>query len=200
MGAGVTDIKADSKTCLEYAIALDSDTTGLKVFKQGIEGYTLGDFATSKCAGNLRDACYEPIDTNKEYTITFNYGGTCGKNLVCSYTDGNVVSKVLDYKLEAYNSDIYHSVTKNDKQVFVKLVNADMEAKQTKCILNHLNVASTIKTITLTGDAALLHMPNVNQKNDEKIVPVEGSVECKRNECTLTLPANSVTILVMDLV
>lgn len=200
VGAGVTDIKTDSKNCLEYAIALDSDTTGLKVFKQGIEGYTLGDFATSKCAGNLRDACYEPISCNKEYTITFNYGGSCGKNLVCSYTDGTTVSKVLDYKLEAYNSDIYHSVTKNDNQVFVKLVNADMEAKQTKCIFDSLKVASSIKTITLSGDAALLHVPNVNQKNDEKIMPVESTVECTGNECTITLPANSVTILVMDLV
>lgn len=199
VGAGVTEISEEKKTCIEYAIAIDSDTTGVKVFKEGIEGYTLGDFATSKCAGNLRHAAYEPIEENKEYTITVDYGTDTGKNLVCSYSDQTTTSQVLDYKLEAYHSDLFHSVTKDDSHVYVKLVNADSFEKTTDLVLSDLKVKDTAKRIVLTGEEHLVHVPNVNKKNEELIVPVENTLKLTGNTATLSLPANSVTVLVFDL-
>ena len=46
----------------------------------------------------------------------------------------------------------------------MKLVNADRVEKATKLDLKGLNVATTGKWITLTGDASLVHTPNVNRK------------------------------------
>ncbi|WP_042202839.1 alpha-L-arabinofuranosidase C-terminal domain-containing protein [Paenibacillus camerounensis] len=199
VGVGLTDIAAETKNVLEYAVGYGGNATGLKVFKQGVEAYTLGDYSSSTAAGNLRAACYEEIENNTDYTITVNYGGADGSRLSCSYTDGQTGSRVLDYKLEAYNSEVFNSVTKDAEHVYVKLVNPDAVAKATALQLQNLNVKAAAKLITLTGDAALVHVPNVNQKNNERIVPQERQLTIDGNPVVLKLPANSVSVLVLDL-
>lgn len=199
VGAGLTDISADKKNVLEYAIGYGGSATGVKVFKQGVEGYTLGDYSSSTAAGNLRASCYEEIADSTEYTITVNYGGETGRSLICSYTDGLTGSRVLNYKLEAYNREVFHSVTKNGEHVYVKLVNADNVAKATQLNLQNLHVESTAELITLTGPASLVHAPNVNQKNDEKIVPAMQQISFDGSTMVLDLQANSVNVLVLDL-
>lgn len=199
VGAGLTDISADKKNVVEYAIGYGGKATGVKVYKQGVEGYTLGDYSSSTAAGNLRAASYEELADHTDYTITLNYGGKTGNSLICSYTDGETTSKVLDYKLEAYNSDVFNSVTKDAEHVYVKLVNVDNVDKATQLHLQELNVESTAKLITLTGDSSLVHVPNVNKKNDEKVVPTEQQISLDMNSVLLHLPANSVNVLVLDL-
>lgn len=199
VGAGLTNIEQDKKDVLEYAIAYNGNATGVKVYKKGIEAYTLGDYSSSTSAGNLRTSCYEEILNNTEYTITINYGGANGNNLICSYTDGTNTSKVLDYKLEAYNSDIFNSVTKDKNHVYVKLINADNIEKVAKLNLKDLKVAKTGKIIVLTGDSSLVHIPNVNRKNEEIIVPKEYEIELENEATIITLPANSVNILILDI-
>ncbi len=199
VGAGVTDIEADTKNALEYAIAYDSEATGVKVFKDGVEGYRLGDFSSSSCAGNLRSACYEAIECNKEYVITVNYGGSTGKNLICSYTDGTTTSKVLDYKLEAYNKEVFNSVTKDDKKIYMKLVNADNYNKPTKLVIKDQAVASTATVVTITGDIDKANVPNVNKKGCEPVVPVESSLTFENGIAEVVLPANSVVAVIVDL-
>lgn len=205
VGVGVTDIEPDTKNALEYAIAYDSEATGVKVYKDGVEGYRLGDFSSSTCAGNLRSSCYEAIDCDREYTITVNYGGNTDnaagskKSLICSYTDGSFTSKVLDYKLEAYNKDIFHSVTKDDKHIYMKLVNADNFDKPAKVVIKDLTVASTAKTVIITGDMDKAHVPNINTKENEPIVPVESSVTFENGETFITLPANSVVAVIAEI-
>lgn len=140
VGAGLTDLSAENKDVIEYAIGYNGDSTGVKVHKQGVEAYTLGDYSSSTAAGNLRASCYEELSNNTEYTITVNYGGVDGKHLICSYTDGKTTSKVLDYKREAYNREVFNSVTKDDKHLYIKLVNADSVDKATKLDLKGLNV------------------------------------------------------------
>lgn len=199
VGAGLTDITAEKKNVIEYAIGYGGNATGVKVYKQGIEGYTMGDYSSSTAAGNLRAASYEELADNTDYTITVNYGGETGSNLICSYTDGKTTSKVLDYKLEAYNRDVFHSVTRDAEHVYVKLVNANNVDKATQLNLQDLNVESSAKLITLTGDSSLVHVPNVNKKNDEKVVPTEHQVTLHTDSVLLQLPANSVNVLVLDL-
>ncbi|KJD46792.1 alpha-L-arabinofuranosidase C-terminal domain-containing protein [Paenibacillus terrae] len=199
VGAGLTDISAEKKDVVEYAIGYGGKATGVKVYKQGVEGYTLGDYSSSTAAGNLRAASYEELADNTDYTITVNYGGETGNSLICSYTDGVTSSKVLDYKLEAYNRDVFNSVTKDAEHVYVKLVNADNVDKATQLNLQDLSVEAIAKLITLTGDASLVHVPNVNKKNDEKVVPTEQQVSLSNNAILLQLPANSVNVLVLDL-
>ncbi len=135
VGVGLTDISPDKKDVIEYAIGYDGNATGVKVYKQGIEGYMLGDYSSSTAAGNLRASCYEPLLDNNPYTISVNYGGDNGDRLICSYTDGSFTSKTLDYKLEAYNREIFNSVTKDDNYVYVKLVNADPFEKNNRSCL-----------------------------------------------------------------
>ncbi|WP_149095426.1 alpha-L-arabinofuranosidase C-terminal domain-containing protein [Paenibacillus terrae] len=199
VGAGLTDISAEKKDVLEYAIGYGGKATGVKVYKQGVEGYTLGDYSSSTAAGNLRAASYEELADNTDYTITVNYGGETGNSLICSYTDGVTSSKVLDYKLEAYNRDVFNSVTKDAEHVYVKLVNADNVDKAMQLNLQDLSVEAIAKLITLTGDASLVHVPNVNKKNDEKVVPTEQQVSLSNNAILLQLPANSVNVLMLDL-
>ncbi len=128
-----------------------------------------------------------------------NYGGETGNSLICSYTDGVTSSKVLDYKLEAYNRDVFNSVTKDAEHVYVKLVNADNVDKAMQLNLQELSVESSAKLITLTGDASLVHVSNVNKKNDEKVLPTEQQVSLSHNAILLQLPANSVNVLMLDL-
>lgn len=199
LGVGLTDIAAETKNVLEYAVGYGGNATGVKVFKQGVEAYTLGDYSSSTAAGNLRAASYETVADHTDYTITVNYGGETGGKLLCSYTDGKTVSKVLDYKLEAYNDEVFNSVTKDAEHVYVKLVNPDDVAKATELKLQELNVEAAARLITLTGDASLVHVPNVNQKNNEKIVPQEQQITVDGSGVILSLPANSVNVLVLDL-
>lgn len=193
-----TDMTTPRKNAIEYGIGMGDDTTGVKVYKEGIEGYTLGDFSSSICAGNLRSARYEEVVANKDYSITVDANG---QNLICSYAavDGSFASKVLDYKLEAYNSYVFNSVTKDDKHVYIKLVNAEDFTKNTKLVLSSLSVQNTAKVVTITGDASIAHTANVNQKNNEPIVPVESTLTFNNNEATIALPANSVTCVILDI-
>ena len=199
VGVGLTNIEQENKGVLEYAISYNGNATGVKVYKKGIEAYTLGDYSSSTAVGNLRSCCYEEIKNNIEYAITVNYGGNNGNKLICSYTDGRKISRILEYKLEAYNDEIFNSVTKDQKHVYVKLVNADDIEKSTKINFKDLNVSSIGKMIILTGESSLVHVPNVNKKNDEKIIPREYEIRVDNKSLTITLPANSVSILVLDI-
>lgn len=198
VGVGLTNIEQENKDVLEYAISYNGNATGVKVYKKGIEAYTLGDYSSSTAAGNLRACCYEEIKNSIEYAINVNYGGDNGKKLICSYTDGEKTSKILEYKLEAYNDAIFNSVTKDKKHVYVKLVNADDIEKFTKIKFKDLNVLPIGKLITLTGESSLVYAPNVNKKNDEKIIPKEYEIRVENKFVTINLPANSVNILILD--
>lgn len=202
IGTGVTDVSADKKNALEYAIGYDGNGTGLKVFKNGIEGYTLGDFASSKCAGNMRDAMFEELKENTEYAITVNYGGENSKSIICSYKacDGSFTSQPLNYKLEAYNTDVFSSVTKDEKNIYMKLVNADNFEKAVKVVVNDVNVASTAKVVTITASPEFAHTPNVNEKNNEVVAPVESTASFSDKEAVITLPANSVVAVIADII
>ncbi len=201
VGVGVTDMTIEGKNILEYGVGFDGDTTGLKVFKKGIEGYKLGDFSSSKCAGNLRSAMLEEVKENTEYVITVNYGGTSGKNIICDYkaVDGSFASQELNYKLEAYNSDVFTSVTKDDKNLYMKLVNADEYDKPTKIVVNSANVSGVAKIVTITADKKFAHTANVNEKNNEVVVPVESEITFTNNEAVITLPANSVVAVIANI-
>lgn len=198
VGVGLTDISPDKKDVIEYAIGYDGNATGVKVHKQGIEGYMLGDYSSSTAAGNLRASCYEPLLDNNPYTISVNYGGDNGDRLICSYTDGSFTSKTLDYKLEAYNREIFNSVTKDDNYVYVKLVNADPFEKTTEVALKNLNVSKTASMITVTGEESIVYTPNVNKKNAEQVVPKEKEIKWQDNHTVVTLHANSVNVIILE--
>lgn len=197
--AGLPDPQTWSLT--EYRVGDSVHGTGLKVYKDGREGYTMGDYSSSVYAGNLR-ACYdEEVPAGEDLLITVNYGGKDNRNLCCFWqeacADKKVRNGLLEYKLEAYNREVFHSVTADEEKVYIKLVNADGFAKRLKITLDELAAAERAEWIVLTGEKELAHTPCVNTKEEEKIVPVKKSLRIKKAGLEVELPANSLSVLVL---
>lgn len=217
LGVGVDGIGRE-RSAVQYVIG-KGGKTAVKVIKDGIEGYTLGDFSCGAAAGNLRAAIDEEIVNGAEYTVTVNYGGTFKKpgeradgadgyvsegygayrHLICSHAVQGKQSRVLDYKLEAYNRAIFHSATADAEKVYTKLVNADDYAKTVEITFaGGAHDGGEAEWICLTGEASLVHEPNVNKRGAEKVVPAKRGVPVKASKVTLTLPANSVSVVVTE--
>jgi len=198
VGTGLVASNPEKTSMLEYCVGTNRGT-GLKVIKDGVEGYTMGDYSSSVFAGNLR-ACYDEVVPVGEYTITVNYGGKDGKSLICYYNESGSKEKkgLLDNKLEAYNKDVFHSVTADETKVYAKLVNAENFDKKVLIKFNELDVAAKAEVITLTSDADLVHKPNVNTKEKEWVAPVSKKATVKKSVLEVMLPANSVNVVVFD--
>ena len=199
VGVGLNASNPEKADLLEYGVGTHRGT-GLKVIKGGVEGYTLGDYSSSVFAGNLR-ACYDEVaPAGKEYTITVNYGGKDGKSIICYYGESGSKEKkgLLDNKLEAYNRDVFHSVTADAEKVYAKLVNAENFDKKVLVKLDNLAVKNKAEVIVLTGESELVHKPNVNTKEKEWVVPAGTKATVKNNALELVLPANSVNVVVLD--
>ena len=182
----------------EYCVGCEKHGTGLKVYKDGKEGYTMGDYSSSVFAGNLR-ACYEEEVPEGEYVITVDFGGSDEKSLNCSYKEVNGEAKgILENKLESYNREVFHSVTEDEKKVYIKLVNAEDFDKKLSLKLDALSVKEEAEWLVLTGDDELVHTPNVNTKEAELIVPVAKKAFIEENRMELELSANSVNVVVLE--
>lgn len=181
----------------EYCVGCGKYGTGLKVYKEGKEGYTMGDYSSSVFAGNLR-ACYDETVPMGEYVITVDFGGADGKFLNCFYKDASGEKKaVLENKLERYNREVFHSVTEDENKVYIKLVNAEEFDKKLSLKLEKLSVEDEAEWVVLTGAAELVHTPNVNTKEAEMVVPVTKKAVVRDTAMELELPANSVNVVVL---
>lgn len=203
VGVGLKELNAEKPNMLEYCVGTKNGT-GLKVYKNGVEAYTLGDYSSSAFAGNLR-ACYDDVVEAGEYKITVNYGGKDGKAISCYYEKitGEEQVGCLDCKLEVYNRDVYHSVTTDENKIYAKLINAEDFDKKVLLNLDAVSVKAKAELIVLTGEKELVHTSNVNTKEGELIQPVsrKASVKTdksKRQFIELMLPANSVSVVVFE--
>src|SRR5690606_39951120 len=66
VGVGLQNPNSSKQDVIEYVAGQNGKATGIKVFKQGIEAYTLGDFASSTMAGNMRAAYDEQLESRSE--------------------------------------------------------------------------------------------------------------------------------------
>lgn len=192
-------LEKDKKNLLEYCVGCKNHGTGLKVYKDGKEAYTMGDYSSSVFAGNLR-ACYdEPVKAGT-CKVTVNYGGMDGKSLHCFHAEAEGEKNgLLECKLESYNREVYHAVTRDTEKVYIKLVNAEDFTKKVKVKLNQLHVKEEAEWIVLTGDASFVHMPNVNTREAERIVPSYRKIQVEKDSMDLMLPADSVNVIVLKL-
>lgn len=202
VGAGLTgvtdaDYVPDKLSMHQYCVGCGNQGTGLKVIKDGMEGYTMGDYSSSVYAGNLR-ACYDEAVPTGEYTVTVDFGKKDCKDISCYYENASEKFAQLDCKLESYNRDVFHSVTEDSKKVYAKLVNAEAFEKKVKVNFANLSPKSEATLITLTGDQEWVHTPNVNTKELERIVPVTSNISVTRDGFELVLPANSVSVVVLE--
>lgn len=153
----------------------------------------MGDYSSSVFAGNLR-ACYDKPVAPGNYTIQVVFGDT---QIHCHYFDGTKEQAVLDCKLESYNRDVFHSVTRDEKHTYIKLVNADAFAKKVQINLDQINASSKADVITLTGDAKWVHTPNVNTKEVERIKPAYSTIPVSADGFEIELSASSLTTIVL---
>ena len=145
----------------------------------------MGDYSSSVFAGNLR-ACYDKPVAPGNYTIQVVFGDT---QIHCHYFDGTKDQAVLDCKLESYNRDVFHSVTRDEKHTYIKLVNADAFAKKVQINLDQISASSKADVITLTGDAKWVHTPNVNTKEVERIKPAYSTIPVSADDHKHSGPA-----------
>ena len=155
------------------------------------------------------------VEGGKEYKITVNYGGKDGKTISCYYQLSsaeaetacgkakNTKKGILECKLEAYNRDVYHSVTTDTEKVYAKLVNAEDFDKRVLVNLENLNVKAKAELVVLTGDAELVHTSNVNTREAELVKPVNKKISVKKSKVgkqllELVLPANSVSVVILE--
>ena len=187
---------------MQYAVGLNGDTTGIRVYKEGVEGYTLGDFSTSVCAGNLRSAQYEPVSDGVLYTITFDYGAREEAYFACGYQseDGAFQSRKITGRLLAYCKEIFRSATRDGEYLYLKLVNAENIEKRVSVEICEEKVASCAKQILLAAEDGLASVPNVNTKENEPVKPVTTEIAVEHGSAKLTLPPQSVAVLICTLI
>lgn len=199
LGAGITDYSDDNRNALLYSVGLNGDTTGIRVFKNGREGYTMGDFSSSICAGNLRSAMYEKVENNTEYTVIFDYGMTNEKELSCGYESNDFESMKINARLLPYCRDVFHSVTKDDNRLYCKVVNTEDISKRVSVAVEDMKVKEKCEVkILAAADAKESHVQNINVKNSEHVVPVTSTLKVENNSVVLTLPAQSVAVVIFE--
>lgn len=190
VGVGVTSLSP--KTAIEYAIDYQGNTTGLRVFKEGVEGYRLGDFSSSVVAGNMRRSLHHPLINNNNISINIKYGMD---TLSAHYVDENEVKGKLEVKNRVYNKEVFHSVSEDDTALYIKLVNIDGINKQVTLDLSEYEIHENATLTTLGGDASLLDVPNVNGKGSEQVVPHETSLTLTSHNLNVVLPLYSVNVI-----
>ena len=67
-----------------------------------------------------------------------------------------------------------------------------------KVNLEHLNIHDQAELVTLTAEDDLVHMQNVNEKNNERVVPVTTRIPVSKTGFELIMPANSVNVVILN--
>ena len=210
VGVGVTDVTVGSEDMVVYSINYGGNATGFKVYKDGVEGYTLGDYSVGTAAGNTYLTQYEAIETGTAYEITVDYGTTTAtpdgievasgrQQLNAWYTSEGFESQKLNANLTAVNDMIYNSVTKDDEYVYIKLVNVDGYSKTTGINIDNLAMSGSGTMTVLAGTEDNVNTANVNTDGNEVIAPVESAITLQNGSTTLTLPAYSLTVLKLEI-
>ena len=170
----------DSMDLHEYCVGDGIRGTGLKVFKEGVEGYALGDYSCGYYAGNLRKAYLEDVPVDEKITLSLNLGGRDGDTLSCHYEKGDGLNETsaehfaeITTRLDAYDKELFSSVTRDEDYLYIKLVNASEESKKVRInIKNDANdKVNNYKgyKYTVSGNAETAHIPNITTKSNSAI-------------------------------
>lgn len=133
------------------------------------------------------------IKTNDSMDIFFNFG-VDGK-LEANYASAAVSSAdtaKYDFSsvLNQYQTDIYQVVNKDDKNVYIKLVNPDRQRKSIQLNLKNLNTEGKAEVTTLTGKSE-----EANAIGKEVVAPTTITEDIRNNQITLQLPGCSVNVI-----
>lgn len=133
------------------------------------------------------------IQTNDSMDISFNFG-VDGK-LEANYASAAVSSAdtaKYDFSsaLNQYQTDIYQVVNKDDKNVYIKLVNPDRERKSIQLNLKNLNVEGKAEVTTLMGG-----LGEANAIGNEVVAPTSMTQNIQNNQMTVSLSGCSVNVI-----
>lgn len=133
------------------------------------------------------------IQTNDSMNVTFNFGieGKLEANYTSTEIGSSYTSKYnFSSDLNQYQTDIYQVVNKDDKNVYVKLVNPDRKKKAIQLNLKNLNAQAQAQVTVLTGG-----LNDANAIGKEVIEPSTSTQEISNNQIIYTLPAYSVNVI-----
>lgn len=188
----------------EYCVGAKEYGTGLKVYKDGKEGYTMGDYSSSVYAGNLRRFYTDALVKGTSYCAEVDFGGTKGDSLSGWYREEGKEDEKASFsaKLSFYNRDIFHSATEDEKNVYVKLVNPLEISKRCRIYYKDLTVQDGTWISLFAEDAGHVHAQNINRKEQEWVVPKKRPVVVETAEngdyySEIVIPENSVNVLVI---
>lgn len=163
------------------------------------------DTLTTKILGNnfankrYNTSDMTKIQSNDSMEITFNFGA--GGKLEASYISENVSAAdtaKYDFSsdLNQYQTDIYQVVNKDDKNVYIKLVNADAKKKGMTLNLKNLEIDTNAKMeITmLTGN-----LSDANAIGNEIVAPVTEMKTIGSTQIYYELPKYSVSVICIPL-
>lgn len=178
-----------------YWYKIDADGANMEVTRQQ-RGST--DLATKMLGNNYANKHYNKerltsIQTNDAMDISFNYG--VGGKLEANYTSSAVSladTSKYDFSsdLHQYQTDIYQVVNKDDKNVYIKLVNPDRQRKTIQLNFKNLNIGSKAEITTLTGSAN-----DANAIGNEVVKPVNASKNIQNSQLTYQLLGSSVNVI-----
>ena len=188
----------------EYCIGVKDFGTGLKVYKDGKEGYTMGDYSSSVYAGNLRRFYTEELKPGTSYVAALDFGGASGDAISGSYKENGGEKNCASFaaKLSYYNRDIFHSVTVDEQAVYVKLVNPAKNGKRCRICYENLRVSDGTWISLAADNKDEAHTPNINRKEGEPIQPRQRLVAVEKDEngnrySEIVLPESSVHVLIL---
>lgn len=132
---------------------------------------------------------FEPIKTNEEMDVTFNYG--IGGKLEAGYTSTTVdQSDDFSGNLRPYQNDIYQVSSKDDEYIYLKLVNHDDYAKDITLTYPCELTNDQAEIICLSGSAN-----DVNDIGNETVVPVTTTQTITDHQLKYQVPAMSFTVI-----
>ena len=139
--------------------------------------------------GNSFKHDFVPVKTNEEMNVTFNYG--IGGKLEAGYKS-ETVDKSNDFvgNLRPYQNDIYQVASKDDKYIYLKLVNHDNYAKDITLNYEGESVSGEAEVICLSGNAG-----DVNAIGNEKVKPVTTKHKITDNQLKYMVPAMSFSVI-----
>ena len=162
---------------------------------RGEETLTVKELGNNYANRHYQTGDLVQIQKNDSMKIIFNYG--VGGRLEGSYTSRKVSgSDTAKYdfssELNEYQTDIYQVVTKDDKNVYIKLVNPDNRTKNFKLTLKNLKLAEVPEAEVTTLTAGLA---DANAIGDEKVAPVKTMQVLTDGGMEYVLPKQSVNVI-----
>lgn len=175
LGVGYKKAYDGTMSTLRFVVDYYDGTSGLKVIKRDIEGYKLGDFASSEVAGNMRGVYKHNLIKGVEYTLELVHD-TQHTTLACHILHTELCLD-FEYRLLPYSHQMFTTVSQNDTFVYIKLVNPYPAKLRIAIELQELPVHRDVEIHSLSGDETTVHIENVNTKNEEQIRPISRTTE-----------------------